>query len=715
MVFWPFKCLVSIAWFVIFGGPCCNTIPAVGFQKKNWYLMRLQLFFAILFSLLIAAPSQAQDSLRFYRLYLKDKGTPFRYLSPGDLLYPEATRHLTPRALQRRAKVLPPDQLVSTDDLPIYQPYLDAIAATGAEIAQKSRWLNTVMIRTDSATHQKLLALPFLDSIRTARTVTPAQNPFGKTTAQTHDDEPHTETGNCIPDQYGLATIQNFVMGFDKAHQMGIAGEGVLVGVMDGGFDWRNHLALRGANVIGEYDFVYGDSTTYDLPGETNSESHGTIVASTIAGYLPGKFIGGAPRATFLLARTEDIRRERNIEEDHYVAGLEWLESQGVDITNASLGYTTFDAPEQNHTYAELDGKTAIASRGINKAATLGVLCINAAGNDGANSWRYVGVPAEADSAVAVAAVDSAGRIANFSSRGLRGRGLKPDVAAMGVKVFGADASDTARITSAQGTSLASPLATAAAALILSARPDLKPWEIRQLLTTTADHADKPDTAYGYGLINVGRALLKLSQTKAFVGFPKASVSGERLTVIAWVSTPRTATATATAETITLEATNVATGTQWSASATAPYSGIVQWTIDPATLTNAEQGDSIRLRFTIGGEELRRSALRVWSGSSKPESFLCEGISPTSTLITSAAPNPLRGGTTISFSTESDSHVTLRVFNALGQQVATLIDADLPAGRHTALFNPAGLPVGAYHYFLIAGGKSSSESLIYTR
>lgn len=680
--------------------------------------MRFQRFSAIAFLLLIAAqatPSHAQDSLRYYRLYLNDKGTFFRYLSPGDLLYPEATQHLTPRALQRRAKVLPANQLVSTDDLPIYQSYLDAIAATGAEIAQKSRWLNTVMVRTDSVTYLKLLALPFLDSIKTARILPTQQTPFGKSehteviSLSPVDHEP------CFTELYGLATTQNLVMGFDKAHQLGIAGEGVLVGIMDAGFDWRNHLALKNANIIGEYDFVHNDSITYDLPGETNSEYHGTIVASTIAGYLPGKFIGGAPRASFLLARTEDVRRERNIEEDHYVAGLEWLESQGVDITNASLGYTTFDAPEQSHTYAELDGKTAFASRGINKAATLGVLCLNAAGNDGAGSWRYVGVPAEADSAVAVAAVDSVGRIANFSSRGFSGRRLKPDVAAMGVKVYGAEASDSGRITSAQGTSLASPLATAAAALLLSARPDLKPWEIRELLTTTADHATKPDTAYGYGLINVERALLKLSQTKAFVGFPKASISNKRLTIIASVSTPRIVGVAAAAEPITVEVTNVTTGEQWTASTTAPYSGIAQWTLDPVNLSNTEKGDSISLRFTIGAQELRTSHLRVWYGRSEPQSILCEGVTPRETIITSAAPNPLRETTTISFSTESDTRVTLRVFNALGQQVATLIDEDLPAGRHTVPFNPSGLPVGAYHYFLVAGGESSSEPLIYTR
>lgn len=673
----------------------------------------LGLFFACV---LLAPPATlSQDSLRYYRLYLKDKGAgiTFRYLSPGDPLYPQATAHLTPRALQRRAKVLPENQRVSTDDLPIYQPYLDAIGSTGAEIAQQSRWLNSVMVRTDSATYQKLLALPFLDSIRTARTLQPMPNPFGKSTARTHDDAPHAKAGECITNQYGLATTQNVVMGFDQAHQMGIAGEGVLIGVMDAGFDWRNHLALRNANVIGERDFVYGDSSTYDLPGEVNSEGHGTIVASTIAGYLPGKFIGGAPRATFLFARTEDIRRERNIEEDHYVAGLEWLESQGVDITNASLGYTTFDPPEQNHTYAELDGKTAFASRGINKAATLGVLCVNAAGNDGAKSWRYVGVPAEADSAVAVAAVDSAGQIAAFSSRGFRGRGLKPDVAAMGVKVFGADASDTARITSAQGTSLASPLATAAAALLLSARPDLKPWEVRQLLTSTADHATSPDTAYGYGLINVGRALLKLSQQKPFIGFPKAGYANGRLAVIGWVSAPHAAGTEATARPITLQAVNPATGEQWEAQAIPPYSGIAQWNLDIPNLGKTPGGDSLVLTFTLGTEVLRTTGLRIEGEAATPTSFLCGEVVPTQTIITNAAPNPLRGQTTITYSIERDTHVALRVFNTLGQQVATLIDAQLPAGRHSVRFNPAGLPSGAYHYSLVAGSEASSAPLIY--
>ena len=73
-------------------------------------------------------------------------------------------------------------------------------------------------------------------------------------------------------------------------------------------------------------------------------------------------------RAAFMLAKTEDLRYERHVEEDNFVAGLEWLEAQGVDITNTSLGYTVFDAPEAPHTYDELTGNRVPASRAVNRA-----------------------------------------------------------------------------------------------------------------------------------------------------------------------------------------------------------------------------------------------------------------------------------------------------------------------------------------------------------
>ena len=55
------------------------------------------------------------------------------------------------------------------------------------------------------------------------------------------------------------------------------------------------------------------------------------------------------------------------------------MEAQGVDVTNTSLGYTTFDPPETGHSYEELNGHTAFGSRGVNHAVQLGVTCVLAA------------------------------------------------------------------------------------------------------------------------------------------------------------------------------------------------------------------------------------------------------------------------------------------------------------------------------------------------
>ncbi len=61
-------------------------------------------------------------------------------------------------------------------------------------------------------------------------------------------------------------------------------------------------------------------------------------------------------------------------------------------------------------------------------------------------------------------------------------------------------------------------------------------------------------------------------------------------------------------------------------------------------------------------------------------------------------PNPFNPETTIAFEMPHTGHVTLAVYNALGQQVATLMDETRPPGRYQATWNAAGLPSGIYFY-----------------
>jgi WD40 repeat protein len=78
-------------------------------------------------------------------------------------------------------------------------------------------------------------------------------------------------------------------------------------------------------------------------------------------------------------------------------------------------------------------------------------------------------------------------------------------------------------------------------------------------------------------------------------------------------------------------------------------------------------------------------------------------------------PNPFNPSTTIRYGLPSRSHVTLTVFNALGQQVATLVEGEQEAGFHEAVFDASGLASGVYLYRLTAGSFVDTRKLILVR
>lgn len=688
--------------------------------------------FAALF--LVIQTSVGQDSLRYYRLHLRGKNVPLRYLQPGDSLYRLATSQLTERAIERRRKVLPPERLVSTRDLPVDPLLLQRISATGARIQQVSRWFNTVMVEADSLTFERSLrALPFLDSVDVVR-ARPRETPLPKTRISaswrpgTPMDAPSGDP--CIVDRYGRASFQNRLMGIDEAHRIGIAGEGVLVGILDAGFDWRSHRAFQDSRILGEYDFIYHDQNTanelQDSAAHGSQESHGTAVLSLMAATWLDTLVGGSPKAAYYLAKTEDLRFERHVEEDNFVAGLEWLESRGVDITNTSLGYTVFDAPEAPHTYPELNGRTVMASRAVNIATELGVVCVIAAGNEGApGDYVYVSVPAEADSSIAAAAVDSLGRVATFSSRGQHGRSLKPDVSAFGVGNWAADASGYYALLRSRGTSFASPTTAAVAALVLSAAPELRPWELREILEETASQASRPDTAYGFGLINAGRALARLSVDRPVVGVPIVSLDGGTLNVAAYVMhRAQDDWENATRSGLDLfgvEIRNTRNDADVSSMRTQPRDGIARWALPagPEGL-DLRAGDSIdvSIRWPASSDLRPLRSTRMIAGEMPlwDRSTLCAepALANSGSHGVLGFPNPSEGVMRISFWLDAPVRVLLTVHNEIGQEVARIYDDEiLPAGAQAPMFDPRGLPSGAYYIRLHAGDETRTGSFIY--
>ena len=74
-------------------------------------------------------------------------------------------------------------------------------------------------------------------------------------------------------------------------------------------------------------------------------------------------------------------------------------------------------------------------------------------------------------------------------------------------------------------------------------------------------------------------------------------------------------------------------------------------------------------------------------------------------------PNPFNPTTNIKFELKENSHVTLSVYNVIGQKVAEIINSELSAGVHNAIFNAAGFSSGIYFYKLKAGAYSSVKKM----
>jgi len=478
---------------------------------------------------LLGVAVEAQPgAVQTWRVFFRDKGPePFR---PGSRLYEQTLALHSPRALARRAKVRPPEALLTFADAPVYQPYLDSLRRWG-ELRLVVRWRNYAVLQMDSLAAEAVRQLPFVAAVQpTGQVPLPVALPQASGgIAQGLGWQEHP----CGPFDYGASRWQLEMLKIPAVHRIGVTGEGVLLGLLDTGFRWRQQPGFAHLQVLAEWDFLGNDSVTANQPGDDPLQDlHGTAVLSVLGAVLPGTLIGAAPMATYILGKTEELPAERHIEEDAYAAALEWMEALGVDVVSSSLGYRDFDSTEVSYTAAQLDGRTTIVAQAVEEAARRGVLCVTAMGNDGACGLNS---PADADSVIAVAAVDSAGQRVHFSSVGRRQHGiLRPSLAAPGIGVLGLlPGQDQPRPLA--GTSMATPLVAGAVALLLAARPELPPWRIRQALLETASNAEHPDTLLGYGVPNLVRALLRLGGA---VGPPALVESAQSLRAVAFAFVP---------------------------------------------------------------------------------------------------------------------------------------------------------------------------------
>lgn len=454
---------------------------------------------ALLFILTVTvvfAQSQVAPDKYFVRFTDKDD-SPYSLSNPSEFL--------SQRAIDRRS-----NQGISLDvtDLPVNTEYLIGVAATGAGILNTSKWLNGVSVYADDPSIiDAINALPYVAG--TVR-ITAGQN----TDAQTHEKEffKYEQYGMPAPAnvtlpsrdilfEYGQSFNQISMIQGDHVHEMGYRGQGMVIAVLDAGFIGADtHPAFdslwNNNQILGTRDFVDGGEVSF------TAHPHGTMVLGTMGANYPGELIGTAPLASYWLIRSEDGGTEFLIEEYNWVSAAEFADSAGADIINSSLGYTEFDDPSMNHTYADMDGNSTPITIGADFAASKGILVVNSAGNSGTSSWYFLSAPSDGDSVMGIGAVDGSGNYVSFSGKGPSADGrTKPNVVAQGSGVYTVDPWNM--FTYSGGTSFSSPIMAGISACLWQANPDMNNMEILSAIEQSASQYTTPDDFLGYGIPDI--------------------------------------------------------------------------------------------------------------------------------------------------------------------------------------------------------------------
>jgi len=296
-------------------------------------------------------------------------------------------------------------------------------------------------------------------------------------------------------EQWNLAQVKA-----DAAHQLTDGSRNVLVGVLDSGID-PNHPDLKAnidvANSVNCTNA--GRPDTSPTGWNPTTSSHGTHVAGIIGAARNGVgIVGVAPNVR--MASVKVVNDAGSIYPEYAICGFMWAGMKGMDVTNNSyyidpVQFWCDDQPDQ------LAVRVAV-ERAVNWSTDQGVVHAAAAGNssydlankttdnvspnDATGIARQINnhckdMPTELDGVVTVASTDQAGKLSNFSNRGLN----VIDVAAPGSRILSTLPNNKYGLLS--GTSMASPHVAGVLALMKSEHPGWKPSQLISQLRKQAD------------------------------------------------------------------------------------------------------------------------------------------------------------------------------------------------------------------------------------
>ncbi len=299
----------------------------------------------------------------------------------------------------------------------------------------------------------------------------------------------------------------------DAAYARGITGDGVTIAVLDTGISAGHREFAAPGKLMQGFNALDGSSDVTDRAG------HGTHVAGILAADRDGRGVFGVAYAARLLP-------------------VKVFADNGAGSTAAldrGLRYAIGKAPIVN---MSLGAAAGYDPQAMQEAVRAGMLIVAAAGNDHARNpdWpaRFAKEGWAGNQIIAVGAVDAANRIASYSNHA-------GDTAPWFLVAPGSGIVSTYpgnQYATMSGTSMATPMVSAAAVLVKQLWPSLSAEQIATILFVTATDLGAPgiDPVYGRGLLNIDKALQPIGAVIS------TTLNGKRINVLAGSVQPSAAT-----------------------------------------------------------------------------------------------------------------------------------------------------------------------------
>jgi subtilisin family serine protease len=333
---------------------------------------------------------------------------------------------------------------------------------------------------------------------------------------------------------YGIRLI-----GADKVWHITQGSPEIVVAVLDTGLNTSDEIPGNGIDDdlngyiddIHGWDFVHQNNDPFSLlesdPFSSSLENHGTHVTGTIVAQMNDYgLVGVAPDVSIMPLR---VVNESDRNPDIFVAeAIEYATANGADIISMSISISS--------EYGEITNATSyqLVENALAQAYSENVLIVAAAGNQ---NGAPLAQPANDIHVIAVGAVSHTKLIAAFSNHGA-------EVVAPGVSVNSTVPNEGFRESS--GTSMATPHVSGALALLKSFNQTLTNDELRGLLQDSAEDLGVAgyDSVYGYGLINVTKAMEFLSGEPITLPVSSSETTTEDSTSLTTTATTTTTTTT---------------------------------------------------------------------------------------------------------------------------------------------------------------------------